>query len=77
LEALAELTVIPAETTEGSVPDVNVRVTPLAALVTNNPLKLASPLEGTAVWAVVVALRLPPLVSIAVIAVAYELTLLP
>ncbi len=48
-EALAGLTAMPADTAEGSVPDVKVSVTPLAALVTNNPLKLATPLEGAAV----------------------------
>ena len=77
LEAVAALTAMPLETAGLKVPQLKVRVTPVAALVTNRPLKLATPLEGVAVWAVLVALRLPPLVSVAVIAVLYELTVLP
>jgi hypothetical protein len=68
-EALAALTLIPAEGTEVKVPELNVSVTPLAALVTKRPLKLATPLEGITVCAVVVALRLPPLVSATVMGV--------
>src|SRR6266852_5563389 len=71
LEALAGLTAMPAETAEVKVPDVKVKVM-VAALVTYRPLKVAMPLEGAAVWAVVVAFKFPPLVSVAVIAVAYE-----
>ena len=52
-------------------------MTELATLVTNRPLKFATPLESVAVWAVVVAFKFPPLVSVAVIAVAYEATVLP
>jgi hypothetical protein len=58
------------ETAGVNVPDVKVKVTPVAALVTNKPLKVAKPLEGEAVGAVGVALRFPPLVSAAEIAVA-------
>jgi hypothetical protein len=69
LEALAGLTAILLETEEGKVPEVKVRVM-LPELVTNRPLKVATPLEGVAVWVVVVAFKLPPLVSLAVMAVA-------
>jgi hypothetical protein len=61
-------TLMPAETAEVKVPEVKVRVT-VPALVTYNPLNVATPLEGVDVWAVVVAFRFPPVVSLAVIAV--------
>ena len=77
LEALAALTVMPLEMAGLNAPEVKVSVIPLAALVTNSPLKLATPLLGVAVLAVLVAFRLPPLVSLAVITVVYELTVLP
>jgi len=77
LEALPALTFMPLEMAGVNAPDVKVSVTPLVVLVTNSPLKLATPLEGVAVWRVVVAFKFPPLVSVAVIAVAYELTALP
>ena len=64
----AALTLMPAETAEVKVPEVKVRVT-VAALVTNRPLKVATPLAGVAVCAVVVAFKFPPPVSLAVIAV--------
>ena len=69
LVGLAALTLMPAETAEVKVPEVKVRVT-VAALVTNRPLKVATPLAGMAVCAAVVAFRFPPVVSRAVIAVA-------
>ncbi len=45
---------------------MNVSVTADATLVTNNPLKLATPLVVVAVGAVMVAFKFPPLVSVAV-----------
>jgi hypothetical protein len=72
----AALTLMPAEIAEDRLLPVKVSVA-VPALVTYNPLKVATPLEGVAVCASVVAFRLPPLVSAAVMAVAYEGTVLP
>ena len=65
LDALAELTSIALEVALKE-PAVNVKVTPLTALVTNKPLKVATPPEVVAVWAAVVAFKNPPVVSVAV-----------
>ena len=69
MAAVAALTAMPLDVTGAKVPEVKLSVIPLPALVTNKPLKLATPLEGVAVCAVLVAFKVPPLVSAAVMAV--------
>jgi len=68
LDAPAGLTLIALEVALKA-PAVNVKVTPLTALVTNKPLKVATPPDVVAVWAAVVASKNPPVVSAAVTAV--------
>src|ERR1035441_4467982 len=75
LVGAAGLTLRLAEVVEVMPVAVKVRVT-VAALVTYRPEKVATPAAAVAVCAVVVAFKLPPLVSAAVIT-AFEDTVLP